>query len=61
MKKRNGNMQNYKKGGKNKDCRMIFYFMKQPMFPLKKYFPVIIIIYLFMNINLEVTKFAGKI
>ena len=54
-------MQNYKKGGKNKDCRMIFYFMKQPMFPLKKYFPVIIIIYLFMNINLEVTKFAGKI
>ena len=31
------------------------------MFPLKKYFPVIIIIYLFKNINLEVTKFAGKI
>lgn len=29
--------------------------------PLKNYFPVIIIIYLFMDIYLDVTEFAGKI
>lgn len=31
------------------------------MFPLKNYFPVVIIIYLFMDIYLDVTEFAGKI